>query len=113
MHTAILLDGSKNPISILLDPKTDGRPPSLSWGGSATTPAKHFNFVRSVVRDKGQPEEKEVLIYKHYKLNLDAPVLGLRATDGHVLSVGEQGELMADEFLYPEKYVEVGVAAAA
>lgn len=111
MYTAILLDGSKNPTSISLD-KRDGRPASLSWGGSATNPARHFNFERVAIRDKGQPGEREVCVFKLVGLRMDARVLGL-TIDGRPATVADQAERMADEFLYPEKYAEMGQPAAA
>jgi hypothetical protein len=110
MYTAILLDGTKEPVSIRLNPK-DGRPASVSWSGAADKPAKHFNFVRSLVRDKGEPAEREVMIFRRVGLRAEAEVPGL-VVDSRRLTVAEQGERMADEFLYPERYAEAGMAAA-
>lgn len=111
MLTAILIDGSKNPVSIQIKPGE--RTPSLSWGGSATNPARHFNFVRSYVRDKGEPGEREALVYRHAKLKGDAVIPGLRYDGEGPVTADAQGARMADEFLYPEKYAEIGVAAKA
>lgn len=111
MYTAILLDGTKDPVCIMLDGK-DGKGKSISWSGSATNPVRSFNFVESLHRDKGSPSEKEVLVYSLLGLKTDSRVLGLRIKD-KPLTVAEQGRMLADQFLYPEKYIEAGMEAAA
>lgn len=111
MITAILIDGSKTPVSILLKPSE--RTPSLSWGGSATNPARHFNFVRAFVRDERQPAERQAAVYRLVGLKSDAVIPGLHYDGSKPVTVTEQAARMADEFLYPERYAEVSVAAQA
>lgn len=93
MFTALLLDGSRTPTAIRVGEAS----PSISWGGSATTPARNFNFVRRVVREEGDVKQ-EVLVYR---------LVGLRS------DTTAQAERMAEEFLYPEKYEEMGKPQAA
>lgn len=124
MQTAILLDGTKNPTCIRLNEQDaseakSGQKKSISWSGSATKPAKDFNFHRVITREDGKPDQREVLIYQAPGLKSDVRVLGLRmkdldldAEDGPV-TVAQQGAILAEQFLYPEKYIEMGQTVAA
>lgn len=124
MHTAILLDGTKNPTCIRLNEQDagqakSGQKKSIAWSGAATKPAKDFNFIRVIKRDDGEPGQREVLIYHAPGLKRDARVVGLRmkdldvtAQDGPV-TVAQQEQILADQYLYPEKYIEMGQSIAA
>lgn len=119
MYTSILLDGTKNPTCIQLDANQAGefkagQKKSMSWGGSATAPARHFNFVRVIAR---KDPLKEILIFLLVGAKMESLVPALRmrdldadAADGSV-TVQQHGEILAEQFLYPEKYIEMGHSA--
>lgn len=113
MYTAILLDGTKNPVSIRLSRRDTHSeqmnypPGSIQWSGAATKLARSFNFIQEVIRDKDVPIAKEVRIYALVGLAINSLVHGLRDDDGRPLTLKRQGEIMASDFLYPEKYQEM------
>lgn len=122
MYTAILLDGTKNPVSIMLDAQQagefkSGQKKSMSWAGNATSPAKDFNFLRVINRtDQGL---KEILLFTKVGVKMESTVPALRmkdldvdANDGPV-TVQRQGEIIAEQFLFPEKYLEMGLTTKA
>lgn len=110
MYTAILLDGTKNPVSIRLSRKervgveANYPPASITWSGSAVMPARTFAFAWDEFRYKGTLDEEEIRIYKLPSLRLDSKIwVGAPGQEKQV-TVQEQGRQMVDEFLYPEKY---------
>lgn len=121
MYTTILLDGTKNPVSIVLDANQagefkSGQKKSMSWGGSATTPARHFNFLRVIER---KDPLSEILIFALVGVRMDSTIPALRWRDLDVdaedipITVRQQGEILAEQFLYPEKYLEMGLSTRA
>lgn len=122
MYTAILLDGTKNPVSIMLDANQagefkSGQKKSMSWAGNATSPAKDFNFVRVIDRKDGGL--KEILLFVKVGVRMDSTVPALRMKDldadapDTAVTVQHQGEILAEQFLYPEKYLEMGLTTKA
>ena len=122
MYTAILLDGTKNPVSIMLDANQagefkSGQKKSMAWAGNATRPAKDFNFIRVIDRKDGGL--KEILIFIRVGVKMESTVPGLRMNDLDAdaqeapVTVHRQGEVLAEQFLYPEKYLEMGLSTKA
>jgi hypothetical protein len=115
-YTAILLDGTQNPVSIRLGRKdrTDSDmnypPKSISWSGGAINKPRGFNFVSEAFRNKGAEDQQEVRVYLLAGLKLTALVPpNLLDADGKEMTLEQQGAQMVDEFLYPEKYKGIGV----
>lgn len=121
MYTAILLDGTRNPICISLKADEAGeykakQKRSIAWSGSATNIARDFNFSHVIPNND---QSREVLIFVRVGVKPDSLVPGLRMSDLDVdtqrdefVTVKKQGEVLAEQFLYPEKYAHMGQVAA-